>query len=217
MTKLLCKSAVRTAELDLECLAAAELAECLSLIVDAGRRSDPEAFKHIQENNDLLRSLAFVIVPVVEKTWMRLRRSASLWRQQWAKFNSPFKSLVKLICAASRLGEDVFVTRNRKPYDKTEELVELRKQMMQSAAVEEVILQFIVHANSRSRTLVLEAMSSFSRIFSFGPAPLEKVPSGLETLGAVLRDILREAENEDSENEDWTGYPSTYATPFEFD
>lgn len=87
-----------------------------------------------------------------------------------------------------------------------------QQDMRRSASVEELLLRFISHADASSERdgrLLINAMSCFSTIFQGCLAPLEKVPTGLENLGVVLRDLATDVEKQDSSAVDCTRYSST--------
>ncbi|KAG8966364.1 hypothetical protein FRC05_002686 [Tulasnella sp. 425] len=213
---MLCNAAIRTAELDSEGFTGAELADCYSVILDAGIEGGWYPLRDSTEDLEIVQSLASVTTPFLEKSWMQLRRHVASRKQQWPKYSGPIARLVKLACSASRLVEHVLsnVDEDLTELNGTRDALQrLQQDMRRSASVEELLLQFIAHADASSSErdghLLINAMSCFSTIFQGCLAPLEKVPTGLENLGVVLRDLATDVEKQDSGAVDCTRYSST--------
>lgn len=85
----------------------AELADCYSVILDAGIEGGWYPLRDSTEDLEIVQSLASVTTPFLEKSWMQLRRHVASRKQQWPKYSGPIARLVKLACSASRLVERV--------------------------------------------------------------------------------------------------------------
>ncbi|KAG9047384.1 hypothetical protein FS837_002396, partial [Tulasnella sp. UAMH 9824] len=104
---LLCEAATRTAELDSEGLIIAELAGCLSVIMDAGIGAGWYPSEDSKEGEDIVRSFTAVTTGVLEKAWLRVRGNVVSWKQQWPRLSGPIANIVKLACSANRFVEHV--------------------------------------------------------------------------------------------------------------
>ncbi|KIO25789.1 hypothetical protein M407DRAFT_24847 [Tulasnella calospora MUT 4182] len=214
---LLCDAAIRTAELDSEGLIIAELAGCLGVIVNAGIAGGWHPSRDSKEDEEIVHSLTAVTTAVLDKAWLRLRRNIVSWKQQWPRFCGPIANIVRFACSVNRLIEYVLpgsTTESTELDSPPDTLQLLQQEMKRSAHIEELLLQFIAHADSspdRYGDLLMNTMSSFSGIFQGCLAPLDKVPTGLDNLGVVFRDLIMDVEEGKRNAVDCARYSSTVA------